>query len=126
MLSSRDEDQEPQQGHLPGLHLHAGAAYATPFGKDAFRRTMSLPYQAALIKVIETHVALAIGIAGDVTNLERIVLGRYERTELLPIRLGQQIKTTPPSAPGRPGNAPREASVRRQPSLRPRPLRHAP
>jgi hypothetical protein len=51
MLSSRDEDQEPQQGHLPGLHLHAGAAYATPFGKDAFRRTMSLPYQVALIKV---------------------------------------------------------------------------
>jgi len=44
-------------------------------------------------------VTLAIGIAGDVTNLERIVLGRYERTELLPIRLGQQIKTTPPSAP---------------------------
>jgi len=48
--------------------------------------------------VIKTHVALAIGIAGDVTDLERIVLGRYERTELLPIRLGQ-IKTTPPSAP---------------------------
>jgi hypothetical protein len=31
--------------------------------------------------VIKTHVALAIGIAGDVTNLERIVLGRYERAQ---------------------------------------------
>src|SRR3974390_1915271 len=51
MLSPRDQDEEPQQGHLPGLHLHAGSAYATPFGKDAFRRTMSLLYRAALIKV---------------------------------------------------------------------------
>jgi hypothetical protein len=45
------------------------------------------------------QVALAIGRAGDVTDCERIALGRYERTELLPIRLGQKIKTTPPSAP---------------------------
>src|SRR6516225_11158997 len=33
------------------------------------------------------------------TNLERIVLGRYERTEQLPVRLGQQIRTNPPSVP---------------------------
>ena len=45
---------------------------------------------------IKKHVALAIGIAGDVINLERIVLGRNVRTELLPICLGQRIKTIPP------------------------------
>jgi hypothetical protein len=63
MLSPQDGDEEPQQGHLPGLHLHAGAAYTPPFGKDAFQCAMSLPYQAALIKVkssVSRNQALAL------------------------------------------------------------------
>jgi hypothetical protein len=38
---------------------------------------------------------IAIGIAGDVINFECIVPGRYERTEISPIRPGQRIKDDP-------------------------------
>jgi hypothetical protein len=53
--------------------------------------------------VIKTHVALAIGIADDVINLERIAPSRYERAEILPISLEQRINTTSPSASPLPG-----------------------
>ena len=67
--------------------------------------------------VIETHVALAIGIAGDVINFERIVPGRWFADP--PWAADQDDPTFRTAAPG---NALREAAVRRQPSLQPRPL----